>query len=55
MTHPNNIVESNDTIEIKNSADIVFEQLINNEKQSYLISSIYINKSHNVYNVNNQN
>ncbi len=55
VTHPNNIVESNDTIEIKNSVDIVFEQLINNEKQSYLISSTYINKSHNVYNVNNQN
>ncbi len=55
VNHPNNIVEKGDIVEIKNSSDLIFEQTINNIKQTYCISSSYINKTHEVSTINIQN
>ncbi len=55
VNHQNNIVEKSDIIEIQNSLDLIFEQSINNTKQTFCISSSYINKTHEVSNINIQN
>jgi hypothetical protein len=54
VSHPNNIVDINDTITISNSGNITIKDEVNtNQIQS--IDSSYINKTHIVYNKNLEN
>ena len=54
-SHENNLVEKNDIIEIKNSTQVTYTKITNEGTQIYEIPSEYINNTHSVYYVNNDN
>ena len=57
VEHPNNLVNVKDIITIINSEDITVSYINDDDKNIYLISKEYINKTHTIYskNLENQN
>lgn len=55
VSHENNLVEKYDIIEIKNCTQVTYTKNTNEDIQIYEISNEYINKTHSVYNVNDNN
>ena len=55
VSHENNLVNKDDVIEIKNSIQVTYTKNTNEGIQIYEISSEYINNTHSVYYVNNDN
>ncbi len=55
VSHPNNLVEVNDIIEISNSSIVTLSVITNEGEQLYDVPATYFNKKHKVYAVNLEN
>ena len=53
--HPNNLVETGDTVEISNSSTVTFKKETNEGNQIYQVSANYINGTHKIYGINLEN